>query len=184
MKKLSRKFYQRPTLIVAQDLLGKVLVRHYYGKLTKGRIIETEAYIGKDDPACHACCGLTERNKPMFGEAGHAYIYFTYGMHYCFNIVTEKKGFPAAVLIRSVEPIKGIDIIKRRRGRVAEKDLTNGPAKLCRAFALDKKLNSVDLLGKELWVEDNKFKVKKKQIKKSPRIGIKVGRDKKWRFYL
>ncbi len=183
MKKLLRKFYLRSTLIVAQDLLGKVLVRRYRGRLIKGRITETEAYIGKNDPACHACHGLTERNKPMFGEAGHAYIYFTYGMHYCFNIVTEKKGFPAAVLIRSVKPLLGIDIIKKRRGKVKEEDLTNGPAKLCQAFILDKKLNNTDLLGKELWVEDG-IKIKKKVIRKSPRVGIKVGLDKKWRFYL
>ncbi len=184
MKKLPRKFYLRSTLIVARDLLGKILVRRYRGKLLKGRITETEAYIGKNDPACHACCGMTERNKPMFGEAGHAYIYFTYGMHYCFNIVTEKKGFPAAVLVRSVEPIKGIDIIKRRRGKAKEQNLTDGPAKLCQGFALDKKLNGIDLLGRELWVEDDGFKVKENVIKKSPRIGIKEGLDKKWRFYL
>lgn len=183
--KLKRKFYTRPTLVVAKDLLGKVLVRRYQGKLIKGRITETEAYIGKDDPACHACSGMTERNKPMFGEAGHAYIYFTYGMHYCFNVVTERKGFGSAVLIRAVEPLEGIDFIKKRRSKkIAEKDLTNGPAKLCQAFILDKKLNGEDLLGNKLWIEDDGFEVKKKAIKKSPRVGIREGLDKDWRFYL
>ncbi|MFC1651655.1 DNA-3-methyladenine glycosylase [Patescibacteria group bacterium] len=189
--KLKRKFYARPTLIVAQDLLGKILVRRYGNKLIKGRIIETEAYIGKDDPACHACSGMTKRNKPMFGKAGHTYIYFTYGMHYCFNIVTEKKGFGSAVLIRSVKPLTEIDFIRKQRGKVNDKDLTNGPAKLCQAFALDKKLNNENLLGNKLWVEDDGFKVKKKGlatakavVKKSPRVGIRDGLDKDWRFYL
>jgi len=199
--KLKRKFYARPTLVVARDLLGKVLVRCYQGKLIKGRIIETEAYIGKDDPACHACSGMTERNKPMFGEAGHAYIYFTYGMHYCFNVVTEKEGFGSAVLIRAVEPLEGIDFIKKRRDgaksakaplgrrRIDDKNLANGPAKLCQAFVLDKKLNGEDLLGNRLWVEDDGFWDRKLAtaeavVKKSPRVGIKEGLDKHWRFYL
>lgn len=182
--KLKRKFYARPTLVVAQDLLGKVLVRHYREKLIKGRITETEAYIGKDDPACHACSGMTKRNKPMFGKAGHAYIYFTYGMHYCFNVVTEKEGFGSAVLIRTVEPLEEIDFIRKQRGEVDDKDLANGPAKLCQAFVLDKKLNGEDLLGDRLWIEDDGFQVKKKAIKKSPRVGIKEGLDKDWRFYL
>ncbi len=184
MKKLPRKFYNRSTIIVAQDLLGKILVRHYRGKLIKGRIIETEAYIGKDDPACHACQGMTERNKPMFEKAGYAYIYFTYGMHHCFNIVTEKEGFPAAVLIRAVLPLTEIDFIKKQRGKnVSNKDLTNGPAKLCQAFVLDRKLNNESLLGDKLCIENDGFQVKKRSIKKSPRVGIKEGLDKNWRFY-
>ena len=104
MNKLPRSFFNHPTLTVAQELLGKVLV---IGK-TSGRINEVEAYIGQNDPACHACRGKTERNKVMFGSAGHLYVYFTYGMYHCANIVTEKKEFPAAVLVRSIEPISGI----------------------------------------------------------------------------
>jgi len=119
----------------------------------------------------------------MFGRAGHAYVYFTYGMHYCFNVVTEREGFGSAVLIRTVEPLEEIDFIRKQRGEVDDKDLANGPAKLCQAFVLDRKLNGEDLLGNRLWVEDDSFKVKKKAIKKSPRVGIKEGLDKKWRFY-
>ncbi|GFP20137.1 DNA-3-methyladenine glycosylase [Candidatus Hakubella thermalkaliphila] len=113
--KLPREFYQRPTLTVAQDLLGKCLIRRTEEGLLVGKIVETEAYIGENDLACHASRGKTPRNEVMFGEAGHAYVYFTYGMFYCLNVVTEKKGFPAAVLIRSVEPMEGIKLMIKNR---------------------------------------------------------------------
>ena len=132
MKKLQRSFFEQPTLQVAQELLGKILV---IGDCS-GRINEVEAYIGQDDPACHACCGKTKRNEPMFGPAGHLYVYFTYGMYHCVNIVTEKKDFPSAVLIRSIEPIDGIETMKKRRNRTDH--LTDGPGKLCIALDITK----------------------------------------------
>jgi len=176
-KILTRQFFQKPTLEVAQRLLGKVLV---IGNAS-GRINEVEAYIGQNDPACHACKGQTERNKPMFGPAGHLYVYFCYGMYDCANIVTEKKGFPAAVLLRSVEPIKGIKLMEKRRGR--KDHLSDGPGKLCIALGMTKKShNGMDLCKNDkCFVYDDGFAPKK--IKSSPRIGIKVGLNKKWRFY-
>ncbi len=164
MKILQRSFYEQPTLKVAKELLGKTL--KYKDK--EGRIVETEAYL-KNDSACHASRGMTERNKIMFGPAGHAYVYFTYGMHHCFNAVTQPEGIPEAVLIRAVEPIKGI---KRE---------TNGPAKLCKAFGIDKKLNGTDLTKGNFVILDSKEKVK---IRKATRIGIRENADKLWRYYI
>ena len=140
-----------------------------------------EAYIGQDDPACHACRGKTKRNEPMFGPAGHLYVYFTYGMYHCANIVTEKKGFPAAVLIRSIEPMDGIEIMRKRRKK--DYHLADGPGKLCIALGMTKKShNGVDLCKKpDCYVYDDGFAPKK--IQSSPRIGIRVGLNKKWRFY-
>ncbi len=177
MKKLNRSFFKRPTLKVAKELLGKVLMVDE----VSGRINEVEAYIGENDPACHAARGKTERNKVMFGHAGHLYVYFTYGMYHCANIVTEDHGFPAAVLIRSIEPIDGIDKMKKRRKR--EIHLADGPGKLCIAMNMTKTShNGEDLCSKGLsYVYDDGFKPKR--IQTSPRIGIKVGLDKKWRFY-
>jgi DNA-3-methyladenine glycosylase len=177
MKLLSRPFFNRPTLTVAKELLGKVLV---IGN-TSGRINEVEAYIGQKDPACHACRGMTERNKPMFGPAGHLYVYFCYGMYDCANIVTEKKGFPAAVLLRSIEPLTGVEKMQKRRNRTDH--LADGPGKLCIALGITKKShNEMDLCGGEkCFVCDDGFKPK--NIKKSSRIGIKAGLDKKWRLY-
>jgi len=177
MKILTRIFFQKPTLDVTKELLGKVLV---IGKCS-GRINEVEAYIGQNDPACHACRGKTERNKVMFESAGHLYVYFTYGMYHCANIVTEKKGFPAAVLIRSIEPIKGVDIMKKRRGK--DYHIADGPGKLCIALGMTKQThNGKNLCNKsDCHVYDDGYKPKK--IQSSPRIGIRVGLDKKWRFF-
>ncbi|MBN2086838.1 DNA-3-methyladenine glycosylase [Candidatus Peregrinibacteria bacterium] len=174
--KLPRSFFNRPTLNVTKELLGKILV---IGDCS-GRINEVEAYIGEDDPACHACRGMTERNKPMFGDAGYLYVYFTYGMYHCVNIVTEKKGFPAAVLIRGIIPIDGKKIMEKRRGR--KENLANGPGKLCIALEITKKNhNKMDLCNNgDCYVYDDGFVPK--EIKSSPRIGIKVGLDKKWRY--
>ena len=177
MQKLPRSFFNRPTLQVAKELLSKVLV---IGDCS-GRINEVEAYIGQDDPACHACRGKTKRNEVMFGPAGHLYVYFTYGMYHCANIVTERKGFPAAVLIRSIKPLSGIETIKKRRER--NEHLADGPGKLCIALGMTKKShNGKDLCGSsDCFVYDDGFVPKK--IRKSPRIGIRVGLDKKWRFF-
>jgi DNA-3-methyladenine glycosylase len=176
MKKLTRNFFARPTLKVAKELLGKILVIGGCG----GRINEVEAYIGQSDPACHAARGKTARNKVMFGRPGHLYVYFTYGMYHCANIVTEAKGFPAAVLIRSIEPLTGIAQMLARRGHAP---LADGPGKLCIALGLSKNShNGADLCREgDCFVADDGFRPAK--IKKSPRIGIRQGLDKPWRFY-
>jgi DNA-3-methyladenine glycosylase len=181
-KRLNRKFYNRSTLKVAKELLGKYLVIEKNGKYVSGKIVETEAYIGPDDPASHAYRGLTPRNKVMFGEPGYAYVYLTYGMHHCLNFVTERKGFPAAVLIRALEPADGIEIMKERRKTKDLKNLTNGPAKLCQALGIDRTLNGADLCSDIIYVEDRGDKPTK--IVSTSRIGIKEGKDKKWRFYI
>ena len=177
MNRLLRSFFDRPTLIVAQELLGKILV---IGPCS-GRINEVEAYIGEGDPACHAARGKTGRNKVMYGRAGHLYVYFTYGMYHCANIVTEKKDFPAAVLLRSIEPLSGIDQMEKRRGK--KDHLADGPGKLCIALGMDKlSHNGTDLCDKgDSYVVDDGFRPI--GIKKSRRIGISAGRDKWWRFY-
>jgi len=175
MQRLTRSFFAQPTLIVAEKLLGKILVK---GECS-GRIIEVEAYIGEDDPACHACHGQTPRNAPMFGPPGFSYVYFIYGMYFCLNIVTEKKGFPAAVLIRGIEPICGIELMKKRRGRA--KNLADGPGKLCNAFSITRADNNLDLIcEKDFFVADDGVKIS--AIQKTSRIGIREGGDKLWRF--
>jgi DNA-3-methyladenine glycosylase len=185
MSILDRKFYRCGTLQVARALLGKKLVRQINGLELAGMIVETEAYCGEADSACHAHRGKTPRNVVMFGEPGHAYVYFTYGMHYMLNLVTEAKGRPCAVLIRAVVPLDGIEEMEARRKRKGA-ELTNGPAKLCQAFSIDKSLNGWDLTcGKELWVADYK-KIPAESIITTPRIGIdyakKEHRDAPWRF--
>ena len=171
MKRLNKSFFQRPTLQVTQELLGKILK---VGKCA-GRINEVEAYIGRNDPACHAARGKTERNKVMFGPAGRLYVYFTYGMYHCANIVTEEEGFPAAVLIRSIEPLEGKTLMETRRGKKTR--LCDGPGKLCIALGMTRKSHNGSLAE----VYDDGFSPP--EIRTSPRIGIKVGTDKKWRFF-
>ncbi|KQC09376.1 MAG: hypothetical protein APR62_02605 [Smithella sp. SDB] len=185
MKILDRKFYQRDTLQVARGLLGKKLVRRINGLDLTGVILETEAYCGQEDSACHAHRGKTSRNAVMFGEPGHAYVYFTYGMHYMLNLVTEEAENPCAVLIRSILPLAGIEEMENRRKRKGP-ELTNGPAKICQAFGIDKSLNGWDLTcGKQLWLEDYK-KIPAKSVIATPRIGIdyaqKEHRNALWRF--
>lgn len=180
--KLRREFYNQPTLKVAKELLGKYLVVNRKGKKLSGKIVETEAYRGHYDPASHAYGGMTPRNRIMFGESGRAYVYFTYGMYYCLNVITERKGFPAAVLIRALEPKEGIQTMKRRRGKEKIEDLTSGPGKLCQAMGIDKSLYGADLTGQTIYVEDRGEKTGK--IVSTNRIGIDEGKEKKWRFYL
>ncbi|KUG22682.1 dna-3-methyladenine glycosylase ii [hydrocarbon metagenome] len=187
MRILDRAFYWHHTLWVARALLGKKLVRQINGLELTGMIVETEAYCGKEDSACHAHRGKTLRNAVMFGEPGHAYIYFTYGMHYMLNLVTEDKNNPCAVLIRAIVPLVGVEEMETRRKRNGP-DLTNGPAKLCQAFGIDKSLNGWDLTcGKKLWVEHYK-KIPDKSIIATPRIGIdyarKEHRNALWRFLI
>ena len=185
MSILDRKFYRRDTLQVARTLIGKKLVRQINGLELAGMIVETEAYCGKADSACHAHRGMTPRNAVMFDEPGHAYVYFTYGMHYMLNLVTEEKGRPCAVLLRAIMPITGVEEMEARRKRKGS-ELVNGPAKLCQALGIDKALNGWDLTcGKELWVADFR-KIPAKSIITTPRIGIdyaeKEHKDAPWRF--
>lgn len=187
MNILDRKFYRRHTLHVARALLGKKLVRRINGLDLAGMIVETEAYCGKEDSACHAHRGKTLRNAVMFGKPGHAYIYFTYGMHYMLNLVTEEAGNPCAVLIRAIVPLSGVEEMETRRKKKGS-DLTNGPAKLCQAFGIDKSLNGWDLTcGKQLWVEHYR-KIPDKSIIATPRIGIDYAQNEHknalWRFLI
>lgn len=183
VKTFPRSFYSRSTLTVARELIGARLVRVLDGVKLVGLIVETEAYIGEKDLACHAKAGLTPRTAPMYGEAGHAYVYFTYGNHWILNAVTEKEGFPAAVLIRAIQPIEGVEIMsKRRQGRD-----TFGPGKLCQAMGIGKGENQADLTGtaSSLWIEAGHF-VPNNIVTKSPRVGLNNTPEpwlsKPWRF--
>lgn len=167
--------------MVARELLGKVLVRQVRGRRVAGRIVETEAYRGPTDVASHAQRGPKSKAAPMFGEPGFAYVYFTYGMHYCMNCVTEPAGSGTAVLLRALEPLKGIETMRRQRGpRVDDVNLTNGPAKLCQALEIGRTENALDLTGNTLWLEDGPVP---QRIETSARVGINRGREHQWRFY-
>lgn len=187
MTRLGRDFYQRPTLQMARDLLGKQLVRVLNGPRLSGIIVETEAYIGEADKACHASGGRTPRTEVMYGPPGHAYVYFIYGMHHCFNVVTEEEGFPAAVLIRALEPLAGLEWMRRHRPGRPDGQLTNGPGKLCAALAIDRTLNGVDLCTSQVFFIEEGRTVADEETATSPRIGIRsdeVARSRPWRFYI
>jgi DNA-3-methyladenine glycosylase len=179
--KLGRAFYDRPTLDVARDLLGKVLVHSRRGRCTSGVIVEVEAYIGESDPACHAAPGPTPRNRPLYGAPGHAYVYLNYGVHCLVNVVTEAPGCPAAILIRALEPLDGVETMRSRRGRSVRRDhdLCRGPGNLTRAMAITLAENRVDLTGDRLFIEDRR--VAPGRVVWSPRVGITVGTDRAWR---
>ncbi len=178
--KLDRDFYLRPTLEVAQNLIGKYLVYNKDGNIVSVRLVEVEAYIGEDDPACHAAVGRTARNEIMYGIGGFSYIYFIYGMYHCLNIVTEQEGFPAAVLIRGAEPIEGTKLMRNNYPNAKNSKYTNGPGKLCKALGLTREKNGLDLTGNSLYLENRGYKVNR--IKKTARIGIKNGTKRNWRF--
>lgn len=183
--KVLRPFYEQPTIEVARQLLGKYLVRKHPDGATVGRIVETEAYVGPDDKACHASRGRTKRTEIMFGPAGYAYVYLIYGFHHCLNLVTEAKGFPAAVLIRAVEPLDGIKLMTARRRTDKLNSLASGPGKLCQAFAIDRSLNGSDACGKLLYVEDSDEPAPK--ILSKPRVGVDYAgrwKNKPWRFLI
>ena len=151
-----------------------------------GKIVETEAYVGPHDLACHASKGHTPRTAVMFGEPGHAYVYMIYGFHFCLNVVTEPAGYPAAVLIRAVEPLENVELMRRfRNNPKREIDIGSGPGKLCKAMSIDKNLNGEDLLGATIWIEDRKLDPG--AIRTSPRFGVDYAgeyKDKPWRFYI
>ena len=174
MRKLPRAFYDRDTVIVARELLGKWLVRRSRGREQIGRIVEVEAYLGPHDLAAHSARGLTERNKVMFGPPGHAYVYFIYGMYFCMNVVTEREGHASAVLLRAVEPVKNIT------------DRTCGPGLLCRALRIGKRLNAHDLLSDDFFIAAP-AKAEPGTIVKRPRVGVDYARHwarRHLRFYL
>lgn len=170
---LPRAYFEQETLRVARGLLGKRLVRRGAGKTVHGRIVEVEAYVGFEDRASHASRGRTARTEVMFGPAGVAYVYLVYGMHHCFNIVTEEEGYPAAVLVRAVEHATG---------------LFDGPGRVCRLFQIDRSLNGADLTrGRHLWVEDSGDVVSRREIAELPRVGVDYAGEwaaKPWRFRL
>lgn len=187
--RLPKRFYLRPVDTVALNLLGKILVKKTDGNVLAGRIVEVEAYGGDSDAASHSFSGKTKRNEVMFREGGYLYVYFTYGMHFCCNVVTGPGGEGFAVLIRAAEPVKGIEeMALNRLGKreVTEKEkinLTNGPAKLTQAFGIKRESNGRNLLEEEIFIL-NAPPVEKKKISVSKRIGIKKSVDLPWRFYI
>lgn len=165
-------FFARDTEIVARDLLGCVLESHTAEGIASGRIVETEAYIGEHDLACHAAAGRTKRTEPLYGAPGASYVYFIYGMHWCFNAVTRDVGLPSAVLVRAIEPLEGLALIRRRR-RAARRDfdLTNGPGKLCAALGIDERHNALPLDRPPVLVREG-IGVPSSRVLITPRIGI------------
>jgi DNA-3-methyladenine glycosylase len=182
---LPSSFYDRPTLDVTADLIGKVLVHRTRAGMAAGMIVEAEAYIGEDDPACHAAPGPTKRNEPLYGPPGVAYVYLNYGMHYLVNAVTEATGAPAAVLIRALAPLDGIELMMRRRRNgerhIPETDLCRGPGNLTKALGITIKENRLDLTSSRLWIEDRGLAPGR--VRWGPRIGITRGADRPWRCW-
>ncbi len=187
MSTLPAAFYARPTLEVARDLVGKVLVHSTRAGVAAGMIVEVEAYIGEADPACHAAPGPTARNAPLYGPPGVAYVYLNYGMHYLVNAVTEPEGTPAAVLFRALAPIDGLALMRRRRARgtgrpaaaLATHELCRGPGNLTRALGIDLRQNRLALTGGVLCVEDRGLDPG--PVRWSPRVGIRAGVEHEWR---
>lgn len=194
MKKLDREFYNRDSIIVAKELLGKVLVHEICGQKISAKIVEAEAYMGFEDKAAHSYGGKrTSRVEVMYGDPGFAYVFMIYGMYCCFNIVTCEEGKPQAVLIRAAEPLEGIEWMAQRRfGRSYEqltrsqhKGLANGPGKLCIALSIDRGFNGMDLCGNEVYIEEGKNK--NLSIVTTKRVGVDYAEEAKdypWRFYI
>ena len=193
---LNRSFYERDTALVAKELLGKILLvrpekQCFKGEICAGRIVDIEAYYGLNDPASHACKGVTPRSKIMFETPGISYVYFCYGNHYIINAVTEKFGTPGAAMIRAVEPLSGFSIMSKRRKTDIVTNLTNGPGKFTKAFGINSDFNGLDLVdikSKVIIIDADRLKlfseVKESEIISKPRIGIKNGADKLLRFYI
>jgi DNA-3-methyladenine glycosylase len=180
---LTRRFYGRPSPAVARDLLGRLLVRRLDGEVLVARIVETEAYQ-EDDPASHSFAGRTARTDVMFGPAGFLYVYFTYGMHYCMNVVTGPPGEGSAVLLRAAEPVSGQAVMARRRGVSSERLLCSGPARLTQAFGVSRPENGLDLVaGDGLWIASGR-RTPDGDVRVGPRIGIRRAADVPWRFWV
>ena len=188
-KKLPREFYTRSNVLeVSRDLLGKLLaVPDEEGKRVSGKIVEVEAYRGPEDRASHAYGGRrTKRTETMYGEGGVAYVYFVYGMYNQFNVVTNVRDTPHAILVRALEPIEGIETMRARRHSHADRNLTSGPGKLCLAMGIDRQLDGADLLGDRVWIEEYE-RVPVSKIARGPRIGIDYAEEwieKPWRFWI
>jgi DNA-3-methyladenine glycosylase len=186
---LPTSFYDRNTVEVARDLLGMRLVRCQNGVRLSGLIVEAEAYRGEEDQACHARSGRTPRTTVMYGPPGHAYVYFTYGMHWMLNCVTEPEGFPAAVLVRAVRVDEGHTIVAQRRLKVSQQHWTDGPAKLCQAFGIDRQLNGAPLteFGSGLWIEPGPGFLDE-AVRIGPRVGLgstpEPWLSMPWRFFI
>jgi DNA-3-methyladenine glycosylase len=186
---LPREFYDRPTLTVARELIGKVLVHETRAGLASGIIVEVEAYIGESDPACHAAPGPTVRNAPLYGPPGIAYVYLNYGIHYLVNAVTEGRGSPAAVLIRALEPKDGIALMRQRRAVSSSKrgadfaaaDLCRGPGNLTKALGITLRQNRLDLTKSPLRIEDQGDPLRR--ITWTRRVGLNVGVEQEWRVH-
>ena len=181
---LPASFYARPTSEVARRLLGQVLISEVGGRAVAGRVVETEAYIGPEDPACHGYgARRARRNESLFGPPGTAYVYFTYGMHWCLNAVTEAEGFPAAVLIRALEPLDGLEMMRRRRGGVSDRRLCSGPAKLCEALGVTGRLDGVSLQRGPLRIVRGPAR-QRFPVVATPRIGISRAAEWPLRFVI
>jgi DNA-3-methyladenine glycosylase len=180
MKKLPAQFYERADVVqIAKDLLGKILVTKFQGSTTSGRIVETEAYIGHTDRASHAYNGKrTARNEHMYAAPGISYVYICYGMHHLFNVVTNKKNIPDAVLIRAVEPLQGIDVMLERTGKIKlDATLTKGPGNVGKALGISKSHSGMNLRGNEISIYDDGASFKEKEIGASKRIGVEAARE-------
>ena len=181
---LSRDFYDRETEVVAQELLGAIIECSTPEGTASAMIVETEAYVGEHDLACHAAAGRTRRTEPLYGAPGMSYVYFIYGVHWCFNAVTRGEGLPSAVLVRAVEPLTGIALMKDRRGeRPRDVDLTNGPGKLCEALGISGALNGLSLQRKPLVIREGRT-VSASEIETTPRIGISRAVDWPLRYLI
>ncbi|MEF8725885.1 MAG: DNA-3-methyladenine glycosylase [Candidatus Bipolaricaulota bacterium] len=184
MKRLGRDFFGRDTAEVARDLLGKHLIRKLEGDFLRGKVVEAEAYYGEEDPPSHASGGKTPRSEVMWGKPGLVYVYLVYGIHLMFNVVTEPRGRPGAVLVRSVEPLEGLERMVDNRDRCETTELTNGPGKLTEAFGINREEKRLDLIeSKVLWMEDGP-NIDSGKIKTSGRIGVSEGKEGQLRFYL
>ncbi len=184
MERLERQFYETPTLELAEKLLGKIFVRILPGNIRlKGRIVETEAYLGQQDEACHAWRGRTARNQMMYRAPGTMYVYFTYGSHYMLNIVSEPENSAGAVLIRAMEPVEGVSFMEEQRETCMITNLMSGPGKLAKAFAIDGSCNGKDLFSEEFFVEDAP-PLPKEMIGSSNRVGISRSRELPWRKFI
>ena len=182
---LSRDFYDRPTELVARDLLGAILECRTPQGVASGRIVETEAYLGEDDLACHAAVGRTTRTDPLYGPPGMAYVYFIYGMYWCFNAVTRAEGHPSAVLVRALEPVAGIELMRERRGGRIRRDidLTNGPGKLCQALGVEGPFNRLPLDEPPLLIRRG-IAVRREAVTITPRVGISKSADWPLRYFI